>query len=122
MERIHDGVGGIAQQIAAPQGEIGISAFPREISLERDDSPRDEDCVGGQRFQVNRVRNFCRWSFSLQLWFSGMNPSVGTWLQRLRSTLGGTPARAVKGRQRDSPPAQPVVANGLSGLHAHDDG
>src|SRR5713226_6683858 len=50
-----------------------------------------------------------------------MNPAILARLQFLHIVFRGSPASAVESRERDAPPAQPVVANRLSRLHAHDD-
>src|SRR5437870_1851208 len=91
-----------------------------EVSLERQESSRNENRIRGYRLEENGVADRLSESVLVLCRLRRANPAIPAWLKPLRPDRAGTPAFSVKLRQCDASPPQPFVSNRLAGLYAHD--
>src|SRR6266513_3164061 len=95
-----------------------VSAFAGKISAKTSDSSGDENSIGGKRFEVDGVEH-ARIMRILGCRIRGVNPAILFGLELLRLGIRRSPPPPVEGRERNAPPAQPVVTHRLTRLHAH---
>ena len=118
VERIQKRTGGIPKDRSAAHRGKRVSAFTGKISAKTSDSPGDENGIGGKRFEVYGVEHARIMRIGLGCRIRG-NPPILFGLQFFRLVIRRSPPPPVKGRERNAPPAQPVVTDWLTRLHAH---
>src|SRR2546421_938036 len=118
VEGIQKRAGGIPKDRSAAHHSKRVSAFAGKISTKTSDPSGDENSIGGKRFEVYGVEHARIMRIRLGCRIRG-NPAILFGLQLFRLVIRRSPPPPVKGRERDAPPAQPVVIHRLTRLHAH---